>query len=107
MSQQAKDYLAERGIKDTGPEALNESLRRVLNGVEPMIYESPTSGLTGPEQAALVAAGLRLERTSGRDLVAESAVRFAAPGGTQSDRRAGRQEHRHDIKPGSAVDCHT
>ena len=72
------DYLAERGIKDTDPEALNESLRRVLAGIEPMIYEPPSKGLTAAEQAALVDAGLRLERTSGRDLVAESAVRFAA-----------------------------
>lgn len=76
--QAAKDYLAERGIKDTSPEALNESLRRVLNGMEPMLYEASSIGLTAAEQAALIAAGLRLERTSGRDLVAESAVRFAA-----------------------------
>lgn len=79
MSEQAaKDYLTERGIHNTSPEALNESLRRVLNGLEPMIYESPAKGMSAAEQAALVEAGLRLERTSDRDLVAESAVRFAA-----------------------------
>jgi len=74
----ANDYLAERGIKGATPEALNESLRRVLDGIEPMVYEAPSRGLTAAEQAALMAGGLRLERTSDRDLVAESAVRFAA-----------------------------
>lgn len=79
MPEQAeKGYLAERGIRDATPEALNESLRRVLNGIEPMIHDVATKGLSVAEQNALVAAGLRLERTSGRDLVAESAVRFAA-----------------------------
>lgn len=78
MPEQAKDYLADRGIKDTDPEALNESLRRVLDGMEPMLQEAPGSGLSAAEQQALVDAGLRLERTSGRDLVAENTVRFAA-----------------------------
>ena len=71
-------YLAERGLKYATPEALNESLRRVLQGIEPMIQDAPVRGLSAAEKDALLAAGLRLERGSGRDLVAESAVRFAA-----------------------------
>lgn len=77
-TQPANNYLAERGIKQTTPEALNASLRLVLDSMEPMIYEDATSGLTTTEQAVLEAGGLRLTRTSGRDLVAETAVKFAA-----------------------------
>lgn len=77
-TQPATEYLAERGIKETTPEALNASLRRVLDAMEPMVYEDPASGLTAAEQAVLEAGGLRLKRTSGRDLVAETTVKFAA-----------------------------
>ncbi len=77
-SQSVNDYLAERGIKQTTPEALNASLRLVLDSMEPMIYEDAVSGLTATEQAVLAAGGLRLKPTSGRDLVAETAVKFAA-----------------------------
>ncbi|MGI9305225.1 MAG: hypothetical protein ACR2RB_21350 [Gammaproteobacteria bacterium] len=69
-------YLEARGI--SSPQALNAALERVLEAIEPMVYEDPTSGLTKEEQAVLREGGLRLERTSGRDLVAEGAVRFAA-----------------------------
>lgn len=70
------DYLEARGI--SSPQALNAALQRVLEAMEPMVYEDPTSGLTAEEQAVLREGGLHLERTSRRDLVAEGAVRFAA-----------------------------
>lgn len=72
----AVDYLKARGI--SGPDAIMEALKRVLDSMEPMVYERPTSGLTEQEQAILREGGLRLERTGGRDLVAEGVVRFAA-----------------------------
>ena len=76
--QTENSYLAERGLRYATPEALNESLRLVLNGIEPMIQGESAEGLSAAEKDALVTAGLRLERASKRDLVAESAVRFAA-----------------------------
>ena len=72
----ALDYLEARGI--SGPEAVAEALHRILENMEPMVYDPPTRGLTEHEQAILREGGLRLERTSGPDLVAEGAVRFAA-----------------------------
>jgi hypothetical protein len=77
-TESAADYLAGRGLKETSPDALNRSLRRVLDAMEPMVYEEPSSGLTAAEQAVLEEGGLRLKRSSGRDLVAETAVKFAA-----------------------------
>ena len=72
----ALDYLEARGI--SGPEAVAEALHRILENMEPMVYDPPTRGLTEHEQAILREGGLRLKRTSGPDLVAEGAVRFAA-----------------------------
>ena len=72
----ALDYLEARGI--SGPEAVADALHRVLENMEPMVYDPPTRGLTEHEQAILREGGLRLTRTSGPDLVAEGAVRFAA-----------------------------
>ncbi len=72
----AIDYLEARGI--SSPEALTDALKRVLDSMEPTVYEAPESGLTAQEQAVLHEGGLRLKRSSGRDLVAEGAVRFAA-----------------------------
>lgn len=72
----APDYLEARGI--SGPDAVADALSRVLENMEPMVYDPPTRGLTEHEQAILREGGLRLERTSGPDLVAEGAVRFAA-----------------------------
>ena len=77
-NQSANHYLELRGIKDTSPEQLNEAMRRVLETMEPMIYEEPATGLTDAEQTVLKEGGLRLTRTSGRDLIAENAAKFAA-----------------------------
>ena len=70
------DYLEARGI--SGPEGVADALHRVLENMEPMVYDSPARGLTEQEQAILREGGLRLERTGRRDLAAEGAVRFAA-----------------------------
>lgn len=72
----APDYLEARGI--SGPDAVADALHRVLENMEPMVYDPPSRGLTEHEQAILREGGLRLERTGGPDLVAEGAVRFAA-----------------------------
>lgn len=69
-------YLEARGI--SSPQAVMAALQRVLESMEPLLYDEPRSGLTEEEQAVLREGGLRLERTSERDLVAEGAVRFAA-----------------------------
>lgn len=72
----APDYLEARGI--SGPEGVADALHRVLENMEPMAYDTPTRGLSEHEQAILREGGLRLERSGGRDLAAEGAVRFAA-----------------------------
>ena len=72
----APDYLEARGI--SGPDAVADALHRVLENMEPMVYDPPTRGLTAHEQAILREGGLRLKRTGGPDVVAEGAVRFAA-----------------------------
>ena len=72
----APDYLEARGI--SGPDAVADALDRVLENMEPMVYDPPTRGLTEHEQAILREGGLRLDRTGGPDLAAEGAVRFAA-----------------------------
>ena len=69
-------YLEARGISSR--QALESALDRVLDAMEPMVHDRVTSGLTAAEQRVLRDGGLRFERTSGRDLVAEGAVRFAA-----------------------------
>ncbi len=43
-----------------------------------MVHDHAASGLTAGEQHVLREGGLRFERSSGRDLVAEGVVRFAA-----------------------------
>ena len=71
-----RGYLEARGISSR--QALESALDRVLGAMEPMIHDRDTGGLTVAEQNVLRDGGLRFKRTSGRDLVAEGAVRFAA-----------------------------
>ncbi|MCY4564861.1 MAG: hypothetical protein OXE40_10345 [Gammaproteobacteria bacterium] len=71
-----RGYLEARGISSR--QALETALDRVLGAMEPMVHDRPASGFTTAEQNVLRDGGLRLERTSGRDLAAEGAVRFAA-----------------------------
>lgn len=78
VTESAAEYLSTRGLKETSPEQLNEALRKVLDSMESQAYEDPASGLTVEEQTVLKNGGLRLERTSGRDLMAETAVKYAA-----------------------------
>ncbi len=72
----ATGFLEARGI--SSPDAISQALKTVLDSIDPMIHDDPVSGFTAHEQAVLREGGLRLERTPGRDLVAEGAVRFAA-----------------------------
>lgn len=78
VTESTAEYLSARGLAETSPEQLNEALRKVLESMEPLAYEDPASGLTVEEQTVLKNGGLRLERTSGRDLMAETAVKYAA-----------------------------
>ena len=78
MASQSMNYLAFRGFKDTSPEALNESLRAVLESMEPLAYGDSNSGLTTGEQAVLRAGGMTLEPIPGDDPLADTAVKYAA-----------------------------
>lgn len=73
-----EEYLLARGIKGTSVEDLTESLRQVLATKEPIVYEAATSGLPIREQEILQQGGMRLTRQSSRDLVGDTAVKFAA-----------------------------
>ena len=72
------NYLASRGLNETSPEALNESLRIVLESMKPLAYGDSSSGLTAEEQAELREGGITLEATPGADPLAETAVKYAA-----------------------------
>lgn len=78
MASQPMNYLASRGFNETSPEALNESLRVVLESMKPLAYGDATSGLTAEEQAVLREGGMTLEPTPGADPLAETAVKYAA-----------------------------
>ncbi len=78
MAVHSTNYLTSRGLHDTAPEALNEALRLVLEQMEPMAYGDASTGLTAEEQAVLQEGGLILEPTSGRDPLADTAVKYAA-----------------------------
>ena len=71
-------YLNPRGIGRVGQQVLIDALEKVLEAKESQSYlEDPSGGLTQDEKKILEAGGLRFTRTSGRDLVAETAVEYA------------------------------
>ena len=70
-------YLEHRGISGVGRQMFMEALEDVLRSKEPRVYTDASSGLSEAEQEVLTSGGLRLNRTAGRDLVAETAVAFA------------------------------
>lgn len=74
----SKDYLSSRGIKDKTAQQLNEMLKLVLDTKEPFIYEDSNEALPRTEIKIAEEGGARLSRQSDRDIVAESAVRYAA-----------------------------
>ncbi len=78
MATHPLNYFTSRGLLATTPEALNEALRVVLDGMEPMLYGDSTKGLTPDEQTALREGGLTLEPMPGADSLAETAVKYAA-----------------------------
>ena len=78
MASQPMNYLAARGFNETSPEALNESLRVVLESMEPLAWGDSSSGLTAQEQAVLRDGGMTLEPTPGNDPLADTAVKYAA-----------------------------
>ena len=72
-----EEYLAQRGISQSGRLRLIDALKDVLDSKEPQTYTEPTEGLTESEREVLKQGGLRLERTSTRDLVSETALEYA------------------------------
>ena len=70
-------FMTSRGLEET-PETLNEALDAVLRGMAPTAYEPAASGLTKAEQRVLLEGGLRLERGSGSDPLADTVARYAA-----------------------------
>ncbi|MDE0224972.1 MAG: hypothetical protein OXP28_07550 [Gammaproteobacteria bacterium] len=73
----AMGFMKSRGLEDT-PEALNEALKAVLGSMVPTAYEPATSGLTKGEQRVLLEGGLRLDRATGPDPMADTVVKYAA-----------------------------
>jgi hypothetical protein len=78
MTIETTDYFTTRGFRETNPDALNEALRLVLDSMPTSLFEGVTTGLTAEEQAVLREGGLTLERTSGPDPMAETAIQYAA-----------------------------
>ena len=78
MATHPANYLTSRGLIETAPEALNKALRVVLDSMEPMVYGDAGKGMTQEEQDVLKEAGLTLERTSGPDPLAQTAIKYAA-----------------------------
>ena len=74
----AARYFTSRGLKETSPEALNATLRLVLENMEPMVYGDAASGLTAAEQVVLKEGGLILEPLPGSDPLADAAITYAA-----------------------------
>lgn len=72
-----EEYLAQRGISQSGRLRLIDALKDVLDSKEPQTYTDPSEGLTESEQEVLKQGGLRFERTSTRDLVSETALEYA------------------------------
>lgn len=72
------EYLREHGIKVASGTELVTSLRRVLDQKEPQIFEDATASLPEHEQQILREGGAKLRRSDDRDLIAETAVQFAA-----------------------------
>lgn len=73
----AMEFMTRRGLVET-PETLNEALQAVLESMVPTAYEPAASGLTKAEQRVLLKGGLRLERASGPDPMAETVATYAA-----------------------------
>ena len=71
------EFMTRRGLDET-PETLNEALQAVLESMLPTAYEPVASGLTRAEQHVLLEGGLRLERESGPDPMAETVAKYAA-----------------------------
>lgn len=70
-------FMTSRGLEET-PETLNQALRAVLESMVPTAYEPAASGLTKAEQRVLMEGGLRLDRGSGPDPMAETVAKYAA-----------------------------
>lgn len=72
------DYFSVRGLHATTPEGLNQALKEVLDSMTTTLYPTSSDELTESEQAVLLQGGVNLDHSTTRDLVAETAVKYAA-----------------------------
>lgn len=78
VNEAVADYFTARGLRSTAPESLNSALRLVLDSMPTLLYGKPSEELTAEEQAVLQEGGIDLSTVVDRDLVAETAVQYAA-----------------------------
>lgn len=72
------DYFSARGLHATTPEGLNQALKEVLDSMTTTLYPKSSDELTESEQSVLRQGGVNLDRSTTRDLMAETAVKYAA-----------------------------
>lgn len=72
------DYFSARGLHTTAPEGLNRALKEVLDSMATTLYPTSSDELTESEQAVLRQGGVNLAQSTTRDLMAETAIKYAA-----------------------------
>lgn len=72
------DYFTARGLHATTPEGLNQALKEVLDSMTTTLYPKSSDELTESEQSVLRQGGVNLDRSTTRDLMAETAIKYAA-----------------------------
>lgn len=72
------DYFSARGLHAAAPEGLNQALKEVLDSMTTTLYPTSSDELTESEQAVLHQGGVNLAQSMTRDLLAETAIKYAA-----------------------------
>ena len=71
-------YFSASGLHTTAPEGLNRALKEVLDSMATTLYPTSSDELTESEQAVLRQGGVNLTPSTTRDLMAETAIKYAA-----------------------------
>lgn len=71
-------YFSARGLHTAAPEGLNRALKEVLDSMSTTLYPKSSNELTESEQTVLRHGGVNLDRSTTRDLLAETAIKYAA-----------------------------
>lgn len=71
-------YFSARGLHTSAPESLNQALKEVLDSMTTTLYPASTDELTKSEQAVLYQGGVNPAQSTKRDLLAETAIKYAA-----------------------------